>query len=71
MAEYVAGGKQRGSAFALEHLLTMGTEDVQLARVETLINLLLVNVHLFCCCACHLFWWSVAVVVGEEVASVN
>ncbi len=49
----------------------MGTEDVQLARVETLIDLLLVNLHLFCCCACHLFWWLVVVVVGEEVASVN
>lgn len=49
----------------------MGTEDVQLARVEPLVNSLLVDIHLLCCCACHLFWWSVVVVVGEEVASVN
>jgi len=59
MTEHVARGKERGSAFALEHLLIVGTGDVQLARVETLINLLLVDLHLFCCCACHLFWWSV------------
>ena len=49
-----------------------GMEGVQLARVEPLVNPLLVYVHLFCCCACHLFWWSpVVAVVGVEVASVN
>jgi hypothetical protein len=56
MTEHVARGKERASAFTLEHLLTMGTEGVQLARVETLINLLLVDVHLLCCRACHLSW---------------
>jgi hypothetical protein len=45
----------------------MARKDVQLARVEPLINLLLVNIHLFCCC--HLFSWSVIVVVEVEVAS--
>ena len=49
----------------------MGTGDVQLARVEALINILLVDIHLCCCCACHLFWWSVVVAVGVKVASVN
>jgi hypothetical protein len=48
--------------------LTIGMEGVQLARVEALTNPLLVYIHLFCCCACHLSWWLVQwwLVAGGE-----
>jgi hypothetical protein len=59
MTEHVARGEERTSASALEHLLTIGMEGVQLVRVEALTNPLLVYIHLFCCCTCHLSWWLV------------
>jgi hypothetical protein len=38
MTEHVARGEERTSASALKHPLTIGTEGVQLARVEALTN---------------------------------